>query len=281
MGYFSKAGEAEVGTAVKGELNYLRRSGQRPVAYTFEPPPGVPRYSGELDTRLVPIHNARQEEDVGLNRSGFELVRHRSVLSQFDDYQDEARVRDIYYPEVQSVIRAVTGAEKVVVFDHTLRDSTPEHGRDGVREPVRRVHDDQTFDSAPRRVPRHLPPQEAALRLQRRFAIINFWRPIGSTVQQSPLALCDGRSIEQQDFVPSDLVYPDWTGETYSFTYNANHRWYWYPQQQTDEVVLIKVYDSLTSGVARLSAHTSFEDPQAPVDAPPRRSIEVRSLVFW
>jgi hypothetical protein len=179
------------------------------------------------------------------------------------------------------VLRSVTSARKVLVFDHTLRDGTPDHGRPGVRDPVRRVHDDQTVESAPRRVARHLPKDEAALRLQRRYAIVNVWRPIGATVQRTPLAVCDARSIEPADLLAGDLVYPDWIGETYSFAYSPKHRWYCVPNQRTDEVTLLKIYDSATDGTARLTAHTAFDDPTSAPDAPPRRSIEVRCLVFW
>lgn len=270
--------------AVEAELHYLQDTGRRPVNYTYEPPPGVPRNSGVVDTRRVTIRNARlasPASDLSLDTSGFQLLQHRSVLERLSDFDDKARVKAAYYPEVEALLRQVTGAQKVVVFDHTLRDGTPEHGREGVREPVRRVHDDQTFDSAPKRVPRHLPKDEAEARLKRRFAIINFWRPIGAPVQSSPLALCDARSIETADLLPSDLVYPDWTGETYGFAWNPKHRWYYFPEQRPDEVTLLKVYDSSTDGTARLTAHTSFDDPTSAPDAPPRRSIEVRSLVFW
>ena len=40
------------------------------------------------------------------------------------------------------------------------------------------------------------------------------------------------------------------------------------------------VDDQKTFGRARLSFHTSFENPLTP-DAPPRESIEVRTLVFF
>ena len=269
--------------AVEAELNYLRKTGERPVNYTYEPPPGVPRNSGVVDTRRVSIHNLRlaPSGELTLDRCGFQLVKHRSVLAQAEDYDDAKRIKALYYPEVEDTLRALTDAQKVLVFDHTRRDGTPEHGRAGVREPVRRVHDDQTFESAPNRVRRHLPPYEAEARLQRRFAIVNFWRPIGATVQRTPLAMCDARSIEPADLLPSDLVYPDWTGESYSFAWNPRHRWHYVSLQRTDEVTLLKVYDSNTDGTARLTAHTAFDDPTTPVDAPPRRSIEVRTLVFW
>ncbi len=47
-----------------------------------------------------------------------------------------------------------------------------------------------------------------------------------------------------------------------------------------DEVILIRVHDSASDGRARLSFHTSFDDPLAS-GAPPRESIEARALVFF
>lgn len=100
-------------------------------------------------------------------------------------------------------------------------------------------------------------------------------------MQRAPLAACDARSIDAGDLIPSDLVYPDWVGETYAFAFNPRHRWYWYPQQTPAEATLLKVYDSAQDGRARLSAHTAFDDPKGDPGAPPRRSIELRALVFW
>ncbi len=147
-------------------------------------------------------------------------------------------------------------------------------------EPVRRVHNDQTFSSAPRRVRDHLPEDEAAARLRQRFAIINVWRAL-DVVERLPLALCDARTIAPDDLVPSDLVYRDKVGETYSVVANPAHRWFYFPRLRADEVLLLKIYDSLDDGRARLSAHTAFDDPTTPDTAAPRRSIEVRALVFW
>ena len=78
----------------------------------------------------------------------------------------------------------------------------------------------------------------------------------------------------------SDLVYAHVRGETSRVEYNPNHRWYYFSEQQTDEVLFIRVHDSADDGWARLSFHTSFENPLTP-GAPPRESIEVRTLVFF
>jgi hypothetical protein len=268
-------------TEVRAVLNYTRNNGVRPVNYTFDPPAGVPRNSGEVDPRTVTIRNARGVRDLALDVSGFETIRHRSTLNDWESFQNSERVKAIDYPEVEAALKSHTGADKVVIFDHTLRDSTIELGGAALREPVRRVHDDQTFESAPRRVAKHLAPDEAAWRLERRFAIVNFWRPVGGPVLRTPLAICDARSIESPDLIPSDLVYRDWVGETYAIAFNPRHRWYWYPQQTPAEATLLKVYDSAEDGRARMTAHTAFDDPTSAPDAPPRRSIEIRSILFW
>jgi hypothetical protein len=262
-------------------LNYTLDTGVRPINYTFDPPPGVLRNSGSVDEHTVTLHNARLARGLALDVSGFELIEHYGSLGHWETFQNPELVETIDYPEVIAALRRHTGADKVVIFDHTLRDSTVQPGRTDLREAVRRVHDDQTMESAPRRVARHLPPGEAEQRLQRRFAIVNFWRPIAGRVLRAPLALCDARTIDAKDLIPSDLVYRDWVGETYGVAFNPRHRWYWYPQQTPSEATLLKIYDSATDGRARLTAHTAFDDPASPAGAPPRRSIEIRAVVFW
>jgi hypothetical protein len=266
---------------VHAVVNYTRKTGLRPVNYTFDPPEGMLRNSGEVEPHVVRIRNARHARDLALDVSGFEMIRHSASLTDWNSFADADRVRTIDYPEVEAALKNHTGAEKVLIFDHTLRDSTAMPGRTALREPVRRVHDDQTLDSAPRRVARHLSPEEAEWRLQRRFAIVNFWRPIGDYVRLAPLAVCDARTIDPADLIASDLVYPDWTGETYAVAYNPRHIWFWYPYQEPTEATLLKIYDSATDGRARLTAHTAFDDPSSDPAAMPRRSIEIRAIIFW
>lgn len=272
---------------VEASLNYLLATGQRPVSYAYEPPAGTPQYSGVNAPQRVVIRNARplvESHRLGLDRSGFEVVAHTSAVT---DFSDESLIRSVYYSEAQALIKRITGASSVLIFDHTLRDSSRGQRwntlgeRSNLREPARRVHNDQTFKSGPRRVLDHLPPDEALIRLRSRFAIVNLWRPIGDPVEEAPLAMCDARSIEPEDLVPGDLVYHDKIGETYAVTYNPRHRWYYYPRLKPEEALLLKIYDSHTEGVARLTAHTSFEDPTSPPDAKPRRSIELRTLAFF
>jgi hypothetical protein len=265
---------------VEALLAYLAPSAERPSSYTYAPPPGVPQRSGRADRRLVWIRDARAlPEAASLDREGFELVEHPSAMR---DFYDAEQVRSLYYPEVESLLRSVTGATKIVIFDHTLRAGSPEQRKQkGVQEPVRSVHNDYTARSGLRRVGDHLEAEEAADRLRSRHAIVNVWRAIRGPIEEAPLAVCDAQSVEPEDLVATDLIYPDRIGEVYSVHYNAAHRWYYYPAMRGDEALLIKTYDSAEDGRARFSAHSAFDDPTSRPGSAPRESIEVRALVFF
>jgi hypothetical protein len=268
------------GIAVEAALNYIEESSEKPVYYAYEPPAGTPRSSGKFVAHTVPIRNAREVvRDLSLDRQGFQLTHQESAVRDFYD-QDE--VKTTYYPEVERLLKEATGAEKVVVFDHQVRNlELAKRGEKNAREYGKAVHNDYAAKSGPRRVRDHLPPAEAEERLQRRFAEINVWRPIRGPIESTPLAVCDSSSIDPKDFVPSDLIYRDKVGETYRFTYNPNHRWFYFPRLERNEVILLKCYDSKEDGRARFTAHSAFEDPTSAPDAAPRESIEVRALVFW
>jgi len=264
---------------VEGELNYLTPMAERPRNYTFDPPQGEPRSNIVPAAHRVRIHDLRPvAENAILDEQGFAVLQHHSALR---DFGSEDEIRGVYYPETEALIRHVTGASRVFIFDHTVRRHIPGtlDYRDGVRQPARRIHVDHTARSGPQRV-RDLIPEEAEDLLKGRVQIINLWRPIRGPVLDAPLALADASSVVPEDLVPSDLVYRNRVGETYAVTYNPRHRWFYLSRMQPSEAFLIKCYDSKTDGRARFAPHTAFTDPTAPADAPPRESIEIRSLVF-
>jgi hypothetical protein len=264
---------------VNARLNYLAEATPKPVNYAYELPAGVPRRSGKYTAQSVAIHNGHEMlGQLSLDTNGFVLTEHETAVK---DFYDPDEVKSVYYPEVERLIKQVTGAERVVVFDHIVRNPVlAERGEKGARAPAKIVHNDYSLKSAPRRVRDHL-PEEADLLLKNRFAEINVWRAIRGPIESSPLALCDARSLDLEDSVPTDLVYRERVGETLGFLCNPKHRWYYFPRMQRNEAILLKCYDSNDDGSARFTAHTSFEDPNSPANAAPRESIEVRALVFW
>jgi len=225
------------------------------------------------------IHNARRAvNELTLDRQGFAFVRHQTHVANFYDPEEVTRV---YYPEVERLLKEATGAVRVHVFDHNVRcQPMAKRGENGAREPVKFAHNDYTLKSGPQRMCELLPGEADSL-LKHRFAEINVWRPIRGPVEESPLAVCDARSMVQQDFVETDLKYRDRAGEVYSIAFNPNHRWFYYPEMRRDEALLLKCYDSAEDGRARFTAHTAFVDPTSSPNSAPRESIEVRTLVFF
>jgi hypothetical protein len=266
---------------VEAELNYLGPTAARPRYYAYEPGPNDPPSLMPHEPHRMQIHNLRPiGAELDLDVQGFALAEHRSAVR---DFWDDDEVRRVYYPEAERVIAEATGAARVFIFDHLQRRRVPgvqDRSRSGPRQPATRVHVDHTDRSGPQRV-RDLMGDEAEELLRGRVQVINLWRPILSEpLRDAPLAVCDSRTLGAGDLVPSDLVYRDRVGETYSVKYNPAHQWYYAPEMRRDEALLLKIADTRTDIAARFMPHTSFTDPTTPADARPRESIEVRTLVF-
>ncbi|KAF2668109.1 hypothetical protein BT63DRAFT_375445 [Microthyrium microscopicum] len=262
-------------------------------------------------TNTKVVHNVRgQEANFSVDKTGFQYFNSPAKEKLFTD--DNA-VRNGYYHEVEELVKSkLPGVKKVVIFDHTIRRRT----KDSPRQPVQRVHVDQTPAAAEKRVFRHLPKEEAGELAKGRFQIINVWRPIENPASDFPLALVDYRSTKPADLIPVDLMYPDRAdgddgddrgketlppvvsnestegyaakGETFSVAPSDDHEFYYLKDMKPEEAVFIKCFDSRgeavpagKKGIASYTPHTAFVDPETPSNAPGRQSIEVRCLVFY
>ncbi len=216
----------------------------------------------------------------GTDVSGFALHQWPVGGAAVSPGDDDAAVRASYYGTVEAVLRAKLPGPRpvsqVVIFDHTIRQHSP----DAPRQPVRQVHVDQTPEAAVARVRRHLPPGEADGLLAGRFQIVNVWRPIGHAATDFPLALIDWRTMAPDDLVRVDLLYPkrdraatagdaapqddddrgkevcpdpakvlstdgyEVRGETYGVVPNVAHRFHYVKDMTPDEVLFIKCFDS-------------------------------------
>ena len=267
---------------VRAALTSITRSDTKPVFYSSASTGGAPRVLFDTERHAVLIQDMRPLADaLALDREGFELLRHQTAVS--DLYDDDA-IERVYYPEIEALLRALTGASRVVVFDATRRSDAGggARNRDGLRGPASRVHVDYTEKSGPQRVKDLLGEAEAS-RLAAsgaRIVQINVWRPIRGPVERSPLALADAASVRPEDLIATDQVFPDRVGEIYHLAHHPGQRWYYAPLMTPDEVLLIKGYDSLTDGRARFTPHGAFDLPRHARERPARESIEVRTLVI-
>ena len=246
------------------------------------------------DPHPVRIHDARAVAgELSLAHNGFTLIEHRSAVT---DFRDAEQIKRVYYPEVERLVRELTGAARVLVFGDVLRSDdslrkplvAPEGGLDNdrvfvdsareaetappmqVHEPASNPHIDFN-EKTVRRLAAGMLGAEAADYAGKRVALINLWRGI-ETVERKPLAVCDARTVAA-DHLTLGLIgtRPEDPGdflEGFNVAYSPAHRWYYYPRMRPEEVLVFKLCDS-DAAQPQLTAHTAFDDPSSPPGAAP------------
>jgi hypothetical protein len=227
----------------------------------------------QLIPKTVRISNARAlEAPPSLDRNGFTLVQAPTDI----DFLDNAQVEQRYYPEAQRIVQGLTGASEVIAFLHIVRSEVREEGV----EVANNAHVDFDGPTVETWV-RTLRPDDAERLLKKRMINMNLWRPI-RPVERMPLAVCDATTVSRGDLIRTVIAEKNGEPSPYSgfnLAYNPDQRWFYYPAMQPGEVLAFKIFDSETDR-PHLTAHTAFEDPTSAPGAPPRMSLEIRTIAF-
>lgn len=267
--------------SVEAPLTFIVPQAEKPYFKSSALTGGQPEVHFRTEDRTVALHDMRPHaDDFSLDEQGFELFVQNTAVG--DLYDDEA-VENAYSVEIKALLKERMGADRVEIFDYTRRSdsSSGAANPDGLRGPASRVHVDYTVASGPVRAADVLGAQEVdrVLASGGRIVQVNVWRPIAGPVRRSPLALADASSVAERELVATDQIFPDRVGEIYQLAHGEGQRWYWVPEMEREEVLLIKGWDSLDDGRARFTPHGAFVLPDQDPDAPPRESIEVRTFV--
>lgn len=240
------------------------------------------RHEGDFVLHDVEIHSARHSsDDFSLDMQGFTLLKQ---VTQVKDFYQDSELQALYNDEVKELVGRATGAKRVEIFDHTRRSASNRvRAEHDVREPASVIHNDYSAQSGINRLKEHFAGtgENIDALLAGRFAIVNVWRSINGPVLTAPLALCDAKTSQPGDFVSVKRESKERMGELQQALFNPAQRWYYYPEMQFDEALLIKTFDSSEQGPARFTLHTSFNLPQTDQDTPQRESLETRCFVFY
>jgi hypothetical protein len=262
-------------SAVEATIRYVV-PGEKAVFY----PTDRERSYWPAEEHRVRIENMRPHaSEFSLERNGFVLLRESSAVVNF---YDTSEVHRVYYAEIEALVKRLLGAAKVLVFGEIARSDGNTTG-DG-RRPAYGAHVDYGEKTVRRFAEDLLGRDAAAPWLERRFVLMNLWRPI-RTVYRTPLALCDASSVRASDLNDSEIrgglndpERPSMWG--FNLQFNPQHRWYYAPWMEPDEILAFKLFDSDRARV-QWTGHTAFDDPSAPADAPARESIEIRTISFY
>jgi hypothetical protein len=252
--------------------------------------PGRELNTGVYAPYPVTIRNARLAGPFTLDEHGFCLAQHHTAIG---DWENQYAPDSAYAAEVAEVAKRLTGADVVIPLGGMLRDSAATSPT--VQPPAAEAHVDFTERCAERRAAalyRRAQPEPSGYR---RFIGFSLWRALSAPPQGMPLALCEGRSVRDDEGthntkvdvteIPAgDALYAPIAGEedmlaATIFHYSPAHRWWYFPDLQPEEVIFIKLYDSDHSKAWRCP-HTAFRDTTRP-DARPRRSMEFRAMAYF
>ena len=236
-----------------------------------------------------------------MDRLGVSLAH---IESKCRNFYDSEEVRSVFYLEIEKLLLDFfPGATDALVYNHDVfnkdydgdRTEDQDAKNPGVNAGYANlVHNDLNDNSGRVRCrelltknlrnfgrEQHYTEAEADAKMSRRFMSINLAKPM-ETVEQFPFVLCAWPSFADQPYITNYRIYDDRVGETTRFTHRKGHEWYWFPQQKSTEVSMLKCYDSITDGsVSRWSFHSACVDPTAPEDARCRKNVVVRSFVFF
>ncbi|EME41509.1 hypothetical protein DOTSEDRAFT_156415 [Dothistroma septosporum NZE10] len=254
----------------------------------------------------IEVHNIRRfEEQPTLINNGYQLVSIPSVISteQFlvsnKTPEGKAFIEDAYFKECKRVIEEVTGgAGEIIPVSFRLREQTgakkstsEKLGSVEARYAPRPVaHLDRDEPTAITVVEDAVGKEEAQKLLQKykRWAQVNVWRPIGNPASMWPLC-----------FINHDRI-PDWTydshvGHVWSLNdprvadrgqksydcvvkHDERYDYHYVSDLKPEECLVFCSFDSISKYAI---PHSAFWDDNVAEDAPDRKSIEVRSLVFF
>ncbi|CAG8410460.1 unnamed protein product [Penicillium salamii] len=254
-------------------FNAPREDGTPHPAITIGQPESYTRPMVDLSATIYDITG--HELDYNLDDHGFQYHYHES---EEKDFISENTIKSEYYPEVEQLLKDVTGASRVFIFDHVLRRAAKDWTTgEQPRGPIHTVHIDASYNGAESRV-RHYLPDEAEELLKCRVQMISLWRPI-RTVLKDPLAVSDAKTTPESGLEEIKFIFPDHVGGSWSVKPDPNIKWYYRYKQPPNLVTFLKLYDSKMDGRAKRLPHSAFSDATTE-NEPARESIEVRALLF-
>lgn len=263
--------------SVPTKLNFVNPSEDVTPRVTYSGTNKGQSYNSAYAMHDVHINNARTHvEPFKLHEHGFEVAEHQLQNANFED---NTWIEESLYPSIEALVKKTSDASHVFIFDHTIRRGLA----NSLRKPAQHVHVDYTHNTGPERAAQMIDADELAQLKEKRFIQVNFWRSISGPIEQMPLAFLNSQSLDENDLITAEIAFKDTEhlGEIYALKHNPEQRWYYYPDMQDTEALLIKGYDTDSDAISRFTPHSAFIDPTSKPDAAPRQSIEVRTFAFF
>lgn len=238
-----------------------------------------------------------------LDVHGFTIARHQSAIT---DFHDRAEVDRLYLTEVEELVTRLCGASRTAAQGWMIRTSADLSARakekvagyqhtGGIQPPAGEAHVDYNEATGRRAADRIYADRFPDGPGYKRYICFSLWRTFSPGPQDWPLAVCDGRTVTNEEtasntlfvvdeFPVGDALTAPVEGEDQMiaatiFKHRDRHRWWYFSNMAASDVLLFKFQDSDHSVTWRCP-HTAFHDTSF-ADAKTRTSIEVRCIAYF
>ena len=234
--------------------------------------------------------------DVSLAVAELSLEREGFIVADFDDgqpdYDDREQLETVWLPNAQALLKRATGARHVFSWAMGRRFSPklPQSQKTQVTTPAVMVHTD--FSPGPlgltidNRTVEQVIADVVGDSRPRRWKAMNVWQATTAPPHDRPLAFCDMSSLRAEDVCIAQGSSTYETGLTVKFEltwakYGPHQRWAFVRDLQPNQALIFNGLDMRAGPTFGLVEHAAFKLPGVPETAPPRESVEVRSIVIW
>jgi hypothetical protein len=235
-----------------------------------------------LRPETVLVRNARElRPGAALTAEGFTVIDRPTAFTEFLDL---AQLHTRYAAEVLETVREVSGAAKVVGVPPAVRITDPQERQRQryIPDAARHLHLDYSGASMRDHLVRFAGISPDEIDKYSCVRIYNTWRSLSPPPQDVPLALCDVRSVKDEDvhivkayYPVNDIGYID----IQVLDYNQAHKWWFYPDLSADEL-LIFCGGELHRPPAGVF-HGAFDNPALRGCNVPRASVEMRTFALF
>lgn len=263
-------------------LHYIKNDSKNVPVINYSGLNESQSYSDEytfIESEVINARSIKGKKAFSLDVEAFKLVGFKPPEV---DFADAEMVKNHYYSSAEELVKRETGVSHAFAFDHTVRRGI----KDSNRHPAYHIHNDYTFETGKTRAAEALGEDIMKRFAGKRMIQVNVWRSIAGVVEQDPLALMDATSLDRQDLIKTHINFNDMhtgdthNGEIFALRKNENQRWYYFPEMNAQEAILIKGYDTDDSHSC-FAMHTAFPLANQGPHNKPRQSIETRIYAFY
>ena len=251
------------------------------------------RTNASFEPHTVHIRDVRGHDVDPLEEAGFAFIKHRSAVaedpaffeSNLEHQYDRTELNGRYEDELSAHLRDLFGADQVFAqYSGLIARTSSRAKKRSWGDVAGFVHADFTEKSANQFLAWSRDANGFEHKPYSRFMLMQTWRVVSPGPQDTPLAICDSRTVPPEDTVLFDTrlgpeEQPGNFFEARFCKYRPDHEWYYLSDMEPDDVLLFTGFDGAAPRGWN-AMHSAFDNPFGQ-DGPPRQSIEARFFVLW